>query len=158
MEYIRICLGAFENSVAPSRLRIFQYIVGEREKLWIELVRVLLRRSDGPGKFVVQKQSSAARHVRGNRIEDFSVHLVFVESVVDIISEESSALRAAPAVGIADAGGFLPRRQRVRSSSAVFHLVSQERNQITNDGETESQYQRILRRIDKLVNVAGFEA
>ena len=53
---IRVGLRPFQYAVSSTRLCILQDIVGVGEKLRLKLVRVLLRRCDRTGEFVIQKQ------------------------------------------------------------------------------------------------------
>src|SRR5262249_23913058 len=157
-------------------LAIFKVIVGVRKKLGFELFGVLRQRCDGTREFVIQKHSPAASDVWGDGVEYFSVGLVFVETVIDKVAKKSATLRTSPAVGIAnpddfvspslvlpprrgeiEAGGLLSCDQGIRFAFRIFHLVTQGRNQVAHNGKSQPQNQWIFCRINKLVDMAGFE-
>ena len=86
MKNIRVGLRPFQYAVSSTRLCILQDIVGVGEKLGLKLVRVLLRRCDRTGEFVIQKQSAAAGDVGSDGVEYFSAGLVFIKTVIDKVA------------------------------------------------------------------------
>jgi hypothetical protein len=123
----------------------------------IRLIVMLLRGCHRPSKLVVEKHSSASGHIRTDRIENLTVGFVFVGAVIDKISNEPRAHGAAPGIGSADTGLMLTESQGVLISYFVFLFIAEKRNGVPNGREAQTQNQRILRRVDELVNVVGLE-
>src|SRR5262249_18623382 len=97
------------------------------------------------------------------------------DTVIHKVGQKSDTLRTSPGISISDAGDLFPlsfilppkrgerqkgvigRSQRIQFAFRIFHLGTQERNQVAHDGESQAKNQRILCRINKLVDMAGFE-
>src|SRR5262249_61037035 len=122
------------------------------------------------------KPLTAGREVWVVALEFFSVGLLLVETLKCKVAKKTAPLRTFPAVGIAnpedfvspslvlpprrgeiEAGGFLSCDQGIRFAFRIFHLVTQERNQVAHNGKSQPQNQRIFCWINKLVDMAGFE-
>src|SRR6516164_7725974 len=89
MHNVGVSFGALQNPIFSRRLRIFDNVVGKGEELRVELSAMLLARSHGPAELVVEKCPPAASHIRTDGVKDLSMALVFVEPIIDKISQES---------------------------------------------------------------------
>src|SRR6478672_10004933 len=96
---------------------------------------------------MVEGAASRAAHLIEHAVEDLPALLVFVEPLIEKMTEVAAALRHAPADRVAQ-----PRRRVVRG-----RVVLQETDQIARPRQAETEHARIRRPIDDVVNAPGLE-
>ena len=152
MENLRRGAGALrtcQQTVGDSRFRIgFMPIRKRKEIDRIQNVEKLQRVARCLTKAVVERPAARAADLIEDPVEDASALFVLVEALIQEVTQETAALRHAPAERRRDSGS------RIRGRGFVFD----EAHEIAGAGESASDNARIGGPIDDVVNAAWFEA
>lgn len=148
------CLAAGQDSVGLAAHRVGQDTVGEgevvaRHRVLFVLARVVAGHREGD----VELGQPGTRHDRKDALEDDTPLQVLVESLVEPVAEEPAALGDAHPHRHLDVTG-----QGVRGSGLVLSLVAEEGDDVARPGEADPHDDRILGRIDELVDRSAVEA
>src|SRR6267143_769953 len=164
-------LATSEKAVGPATDRVGDGGVRERELVArLQMVLVLLGPPAGLRELEVGEGLPAAGNVRDHRIEDGAAVLVLVESLPEVIAQETAGLRGAKGVGARDRAGAVvilvlliavaaPRSgERVRRPNVVRRAVAKEGDEVSDSGEAEAHHLGARREVDELVDGAIVEA
>jgi hypothetical protein len=150
--------AAPEDAVRPAAERVRADRVGEGELVArIKVVLVIARVAAGLGEAGVHEALARAGDVRDDAVEHAPPRLVLVETLVDEVAQEASALGDAERVGVAHRGPAV-RRERIGNPVRRAGLVAEEGDHVARRGEAEAQDLGVPGGVDELVDRAGVVA
>ena len=139
-----------EKAVGDTRLGVALRDIGERKDVrGIEEIQVRVAVPGGLCETVIEAAPARSGNLSDDAIEHLAVAFVPVETVVEVSSEKSAALRNAERQRAVDR----PGRNRPRAGRRVL----QHGDHVANRRWPQSHERRVLRGVDHLVNLAGLE-
>ena len=141
--------------ISPTADRVTERGVGKGELVpWVVVILVLFLPAARLGKLIVREALAGSGNVRVHPIEHDPAGDVFIEPLVEEISEDAATLRHAKR----------DRRvrettdgQRVRVPGAISFFVAKKRDGVTYRGEAQPHHDRVSRCVDEFVNGAAVE-
>ncbi len=138
------------DAIGPATERIGQSRIGER-KLIVQkrMIFVLAGVTPRLRECEIDEGAAGAGDDREDRIEDFASLEVLIEAEMHQVTQHAPALRNAESHGVAHFAADRIHRRRI---------MPQERDQITDRGETDAHHLGIPGGINELINRAAIEA